>query len=190
MESYVNVSAAYSLLGQFGKALPFAQKSVELQPENGIASENLVVDYLGLGRMAEARTELERARKLGLDSGSEGLMTDMQVYFLQQDTQAVQGVLSEVAGRPDEFMVTQALAAMQQFDGQYAKAAATTQQAFEQAGRAKAPDVQAAALLLNALARGLVGLCEGSDAVVQQALALDKSKLTQAYAGFGGWSLR
>ena len=79
-------------------------------------------------------------------------------------------------------MVTQALIAMQQFDGQYAKAAATTQEAFEQAGRAKAPDVQAAALLLNAAARGLAGLCEESEAVVTQALALDKSKMTQAYA--------
>jgi eukaryotic-like serine/threonine-protein kinase len=182
VESYVNVSAAYTLLGQFGKALPFGQKSVELQPENGIASENLVVDYLGLGRIAEARTELERARKQGLDSGTEGLTTDMQVYFLQNDPQAVQNVLTAVAGRPDEFMVTQALAAMQQFDGQYAKAAATTQEAFEQAGRAKAPDVQAAALLLNATARGLAGLCEGGEAVVPQALALDKSKMTQAYA--------
>jgi eukaryotic-like serine/threonine-protein kinase len=182
VESYVNVNAAYSLLGQFGKALPFGQKSVELQPENGIASENLVVDYLGLGRIAEARTELERARKQGLDSGTEGLMTDMQVYFLENDQQAVQNVLNEVAGRPDEFMVTQALASMQQFDGQYAKAAATTQEAFEQAGRAKAPDVQAAALLLNASARGLAGLCEGSEAAVQQALVLDKSKMSQAYA--------
>jgi tetratricopeptide (TPR) repeat protein len=66
--------------------------------------------------------------------------------------------------------------------GMYAKAAATTQEAFEQAGRAKAPDVQAAALLLNAAARGLAGLCEGSEAVVPHALALNKSKMTQAYA--------
>ncbi len=182
VESYVNVNAAYTILGQFGKALPFGQKSVELQPENAIASENLVTDYVGLGRIAEARTELERARKLGLDSGTEGLNTDMQVYFLQNDLQAVQNVLTEVAGRPDEFMATQALAAMQQFRGQYAKAAATTQEAFEQAGRAKAPDVQAAALLSNAEARGLAGLCEGSEAVVPRALALNKSKMTQAYA--------
>src|SRR6202453_3154683 len=181
VESYVNVNAAYSILGQFGKALPFGQKSVELQPENAIASENLVIDYVGLGRIAEARTELERARKLGLDSGTEGLNTDMQVYFLQNDLQAVQNVLTAVAGRPDEFIATQGLAAMQQFGGQYAKAAATTQEAFDQAGRAKAPDVQAAALLLNAEARGLAGLCEGSEAVVPHALALNKSKMTQAY---------
>ncbi len=182
VESFVNTNAAYSILGQYAKALPFGEKSVQLQPENAIASENLAVDYLGLNRMADARTELERARKLGLDSGTEGLMTDMQVYFMQHDMQAVQGVVAEVAGHPDEFMLTQALAAMQQFDGQYAKAAATTQQAFEQAGRAKAADVQAAALLLNAQSRGLAGLCDGNEATVQQALALDKSKLTQAYA--------
>ena len=56
------------------------------------------------------------------------------------------------------------------------------QQAFEQAGHAKAPDVQAATLLTDAAGRGMAGLCEGNEAVVQQALALDKSKQTQELA--------
>jgi hypothetical protein len=93
-------------------------------------------------------------------------------------------MMAQAAGRPDEFMATQALAIMQQFDGKYASASSTIQQAFEQAGRAKAPDVQAAVLLLNQQGRGLAELCEGNEAAVQQALTLDKSKITRAYAVF------
>jgi serine/threonine protein kinase/tetratricopeptide (TPR) repeat protein len=184
IDSYININAAYSILGQFGKALPYGVKAVEMQPEDSIASENLVDDYLGLNRMAEAKAEVERALKAGLDSSTEDLVVYMQAYFLLGDSQQVQKIMAQVAGRPDEFLATQALALTQQFSGQYAKAAVTVQQAFEQAGRAKAPDVQAAALLSNATARGLAGLCEGNDAVVQQALTLDRSKQTQAYAVF------
>ncbi len=42
--------------------------------------------------------------------------------------------------------------------------------------------MQAAALLIDAQNRGMVGLCEGNEAVVRRALALDKSKQTQQYA--------
>jgi eukaryotic-like serine/threonine-protein kinase len=42
--------------------------------------------------------------------------------------------------------------------------------------------VQAAAILVNAQARGLAGLCEGNDKVVEQGLALDKNKQTQESA--------
>ncbi len=184
VDSYVNINAVYSIMGQYEKALPYGLKAVEVQQAEAIASENLVVDYLGLGRIAEAKAELERGRKLGLDSGTEGLVTDMQVYFLERDAQAVQNVMAQTAGRPDEFLATQALAIMQQFDGQYRSAAATIQQAFDQAGRAKAPDVQATVLLSNAQGRGLAQLCEGNEAAVQQALALDKSKTTRSFAVF------
>ena len=54
--------------------------------------------------------------------------------------------------------------------------------AVEQAGRAKASDAQAGFLLEGATALGLAGLCESNEAVVQQALSLDKSRQTQASA--------
>ena len=91
-----------------------------------------------------------------------------------------------MAGRPDEFLVTLALAGTQQFSGQFKQAAVTIQEAFDQAGHLKAPDVQASALLSNAEARGLAGLCAGNEAVVQQALALDRSKQTQELAALTG----
>ena len=55
--------------------------------------------------------------------------------------------MTQVAGQPDEFLATQALAGTQLFSGEYRQATATTQRAYDQAGVAKAPDVQANALL-------------------------------------------
>ena len=94
----------------------------------------------------------------------------------------MQRLLTQVAGRPDEFLVTQNLIGTQQFGGRYKLAATTVQQALEQTGHAKAPDVQAIILLTDAAARGMADSCTGGDAVVQQALALDRSKQTQEFA--------
>jgi serine/threonine protein kinase/tetratricopeptide (TPR) repeat protein len=182
LDSYINITVAYNTLAQFDKGLPYAQKAVELQPDDAIASENLVGDYIGLNRLSDARAEVERARKLGLDSSTDDLVTHLQVYFLEGDSSQMQRVLSQVAGRPNEFLAMQFLAITEQFSGEFKQAAATTQRAFEQAGRVKAPDVQAGALLTNAAGRGIAGLCAGDDAAVEQALALDKSKQTQVSA--------
>ena len=99
------------------------------------------------------------------------------------EPQEVQRVMGKIAGRPDEFIATEALAASQQYSGQYRLAAVTMQRAAEQAAHAKASDAQAGFLLESAIARGLAGFCEDEDkAVVQQALSLDRSKQTQATA--------
>jgi eukaryotic-like serine/threonine-protein kinase len=178
LDSYININVVYTSLAQFAKGLPYAQKAVELQPDDAIASENLIGAYLNLNRVAEARAEVDRAGKLGLDGSTGNLVANMPVYFLQGDAPQLQRIMTQVQGRPDEFLATQTLAITQQFSGEFARAAATTQRAFEQAGRVKAPDVQASALLANEISRGLAGLCQDSEAVVQRSLALDKSKQT------------
>jgi eukaryotic-like serine/threonine-protein kinase len=183
LSSYININSVYQTLGQYDKALPYAQKAVELQPENAIAAENLLVDLIALGRMNDVEQELARQHKLGMDSSTDVASQHLLAYFLLGDVQQVQRVVTEMAGHPDEFVTTQNLGNTQQYAGQYRKATATFQRAIEQAGHAKAPDAQAANLLTNALGRGMAGLCDGNEAAVEQALGLDKSKQTQAAAG-------
>jgi tetratricopeptide (TPR) repeat protein len=183
IDNYININVAYQTLGQYEQGLAYAQKAVELDPQDSIAAENLLSDYIALGRMADARKELERTEGLGLNSSTDDLVSYLVTYFLLQEPQQVQRVMAQIAGRPDEFIATQALAATQQYSGQYRLAAATLQRAEDQAAHAKASDAQAGFLLQGAIARGLAGFCEDKDKeVVQQALTLDKSKQTQATA--------
>jgi eukaryotic-like serine/threonine-protein kinase len=183
LSSYININSVYQTLGQYEKALPYAEKAVELQPEDAIAAENLLVDLITLGRMDAVQLELAREHKLGMDSSTDVASQHLIAYFLLGDQQQVQRVLAEMAGHPDEFVTTQNLALTQQYAGQYRKASVTFQRAIEQAGHAKAPDAQAANLLTDGLGRGMVGLCDGNEAAVEQALGLDKSKQTQMAAG-------
>jgi serine/threonine protein kinase/tetratricopeptide (TPR) repeat protein len=182
IDNYINITAAYSALGEFEKALPFAEKAVQMQPEDSIAAENLLSAYIGLNRMNDARVEMDRADKLGINTSTLDRTVRLQTYFLLGEPNEVQRMMTLTAGQPDEFLATEALAGTQLFSGQYRQAAATTQRAYDQAGVAKAPDVQANALLINAASRGFAGLCEGNDAAVQKALALDKSRQTQSFA--------
>ncbi len=182
IDNYININVAYQSLGQYEQGLAFAQKAVELDPQDSIAGENLLSDYVALGRMAEAKKELERTQALGLNSSTDDLVSYMVTYFLLGEPQQTQRIMGQVAGRQDEFIVTQALVAIQQYSGQYRMAEATMRRAVEQAARAKASDAQAGFVLEGAAARGLAGLCESNEAAVQQALSLDKSKQTQATA--------
>jgi eukaryotic-like serine/threonine-protein kinase len=181
IDNYININVAYQALGQYDQGLPFAQKAVDIDPQDSIAAENLLSDYIALGQTAEMKKELERTEKLDLNSSTDDLVIYMVAHFLLGQPQEVQRVMAKIAGRPDEFLATQILASTQQYAGQYRLAAVTMQRAVEQAARAKAPDAQAGFLLEGELARGLAGLCDSGQAV-QQALSLDKSKQTQANA--------
>ncbi len=181
IDNYININVAYQSLGQYEHGLPYAQKAVEIDPQDSIASENLLSDYIALGRMADMKKELERTEKLDLNSSTDDMVIYMVAHFLLGQPQEVQGLMAKIAGRPDEFLATATLANTQQYSGQFRLAANTIQRAAEQAARSKAPDAEAGFLLEEAQARGLAGLCNSSDEV-RQALSLDKSRQTQASA--------
>ena len=153
-------------------------------------AENLLSDYVALGRMAEAKKELERTQGLGLNSSTDDLVSYMVTYFLLGEPQEVQRVMAQIAGRPDEFLATQALAATQQYSGQYRLAEATMQRAAEQAARAKASDAQAGFLLEGAAAPGLAGLCESNETAVQQALVAGQEQADPGHRCADGGGLR
>jgi eukaryotic-like serine/threonine-protein kinase len=182
LDSYINLNVAYQSIGQFEQAVPFARKGVQMAPDDAIASENLVLDYVALLWLKEAKAEIDRAQKLGLTRSTDYAGISFIAYFLMGQPDEMQKTLAQVAGRPDEFLVIQGLANTQQFSGRYRQASATTQQVFDLAEHAKAPDVQAGTILANAEVRGLAGMCEGNAKVVEQGLALDKNKQTQELA--------
>lgn len=182
IDNYININVAYQTLGQYTQGLPYAQKAVDLDPQDSIASENLLSDYVALGRLDEARNELERTQKLGLNSSTDDLISYMVTYFLLGEPQQVQRIMTQISGRQDEFIATGTLAAIQQYAGQFHLAESTMRRTLDQSAHAKASDAEAGYLLADATARGLAGLCSTNEEQVRQALALDKSKQTQATA--------
>ena len=93
--------------------------------------------------------------------------------------QAMQRIVAEGAGRPDQFPLTGHWGTCQAEWGQFRAAAATLQQAAG-AGRGGEGAGRAAGFLLNAAYIGWpVGQCQNAEGAVKQALALDKSKPTQ-----------
>jgi serine/threonine protein kinase/Tfp pilus assembly protein PilF len=176
--SYININVAYQQLGQFAQGLPYAQKAVELQPDDAIAGQNLLADYIALNRLDDVRQEMDRQHRMGMDSSTGTLSNIIIADFLLGRPQDIQQIIVKTTGRPDEFTITATLAATQEYSGEMRLSSATFQQAIDQAGRAHAPDVQAAFLLQDAEARGLAGQCDGIESVFQRALSLDKSKQT------------
>ena len=89
--------------------------------------------------------------------------------------------MAEVSGRPDGFQLEGALAATQQYAGEYRAAAATSQRALTSGAR-QGPGC-AGWLPSDQRRRPRYGgfVC-GNEATVQQALSLDKSKQTEATA--------
>jgi serine/threonine protein kinase/tetratricopeptide (TPR) repeat protein len=181
LDNYININVAYSQLGQNEKGLPYALKAVAMAPEDTIASENLLGDYLALNRLQDAKLEVERARKLGLDASTGYLAVELPTYWMRGETAEVSRIEKEGAGRPDEFVLLQSLSQVQQLGGQFHLANATAQRAFDSAGRAKAPDAQAGILALQYQAKGFVGVCEGNEAAMKRALTLDRAKQTQEF---------
>ena len=126
------------------------------------------MDYVALDVVKDARAEMDRAHKLGGSSRLRGDQSDH--VFLSGQPDGVQKTLALVAGRPDEFLVIQALAGTQQFSGRYPQAAATAQQVFEQAGTQKRPTCRRADLDLCGGQR-FGGLVRGKRQLVEQAHA-------------------
>src|ERR1700678_4344816 len=135
IDNYININQTYAYLGQYEQGLVYAQKAVELDPQDSIAAENLLSDYIALGRTADMKKELERTEKLDLNSSTADLIIYMTAHFLLGQPQEVQRVMAKTAGRPDEFLATSTLASTQQYSGQFLLAAATMQRAAEQADR-------------------------------------------------------
>ena len=182
--SMVNISVAYTIIGDYEKALEYSQKAVATRPDDVIAQENLIQDLIMLDRFPEAQDQIAKVDKMGLGQAT-GLLA--WVYFLkglEGDNAGMERVLSEGAGRPDEYVLLNSKAFVQEYLGQY-RAAQTTWQNIAQLTEAqKANDAAASAILALVSGRGFAGMCQDSENRVKHALALDKTKPTLRQAAF------
>jgi len=183
VDNYVNLGVFYAEEGKMEDAREVLLKALALQPDQAIALSDVILSYTVIDQYDEARKYVAKADQLRL-KGTDLLVYELSLYGATGDTAAIQRILTEGAGRPDQFLLTAQWGNTQAQSGQFRAAAATLQQAAGQAGESKAPDAQAGFVLTAAFVSWSVGRCQNPDAAVRQALAVDKSKQTQiAVAG-------
>ncbi len=94
-----NLAAIYTSLGQPEKSLDMSREVVRLEPDAGLAYENLADDYMNLNRLDEAAVALkqEEDRKLASD---DMLPLQYDLAFLQGDTVQMAHVAAAGIGKP------------------------------------------------------------------------------------------
>jgi len=180
-DNYVNLGVFYAEEGKPEESREVLLKALELQPGEGIALSDVISSYTATDQYEEARKYAARAGQLRL-KGTDLLTYEMALYGATADTAALQKILTEGAGRPDQFLLTGQWGNIQAQWGQFRPGVAALQRAAEQAGESKAPDARAGFLMNAAYVGWSAGQCKDAPAALKQALAIDKSKQTQIAA--------
>jgi len=177
VDNFINIGVLYQLDGELEKGAVATRKALALQPDSAIALENGITAATVLGQAAEARKYIAQAQRLGLN-GTSLLAVEAGFYASQGDWDAVQKILVEAAGRPDQFTVTSYWASLLPQLGQIQLARTGFLRAADQAASAKEQDAQGGALLNAASAGWMVDRCFDPDSAAKEALKLDKGKVT------------
>ena len=177
VDNFINLGVLYLSNGDLEKSDAANRRALALQPENAIALENGISGATILGDTTEGPKYIVEAQRLGLN-GTSLMSFEAQHYASQSNWNAVQKILAETAGRPDQFSITANWGSLLPQLGQIQLARTTFLRAADQAASAKAQDAQAAALLSAASAGWMVDRCFDPDRTVKEALQLDKGKVT------------
>jgi serine/threonine protein kinase/tetratricopeptide (TPR) repeat protein len=149
-----NLGVIYGRLGQHDKSLAELRENRRLEP-SGLAYANLVISYLQLNRLEEARTTAEEAQKIKFDSPPLHFCL-YQLAFLRNDTPGMAKELAWSQGKPREEDVLLANEAdTAAYYGRLAQARTLSRQAVTSAKQAEeketAANYEAAAALREAL---------------------------------------
>jgi serine/threonine protein kinase/tetratricopeptide (TPR) repeat protein len=182
--SMVNIAVAYTIIGDYDKALEYSRKAVATRPDDVIAQENLIQDLVVLDRFQEAQEQIAKVNNMGLGDATGMLSWGYYLDALENDTTGMNRLMSQATGRPDAYQLLSAKAFVEEYLGQYQRAQATWQAVIEQSASQKANDAEASALLSLVSGRGFAGMCQDSESRVKRALALDRTKPTLRQAAF------
>jgi len=175
-----NLASIDSTLGDYDKALAASQAALKLDPESGLSYTNLVLDYVIVNRLDEARATAQEAQAHDLDSP----LIHLDLYFadfLQHDAAGLEREAAMVMGKPgfeDAMLGTESDTAA--YAGQFSKARELTRRASESAQRADEKETAASYEADAALREALVGNKSLAKQQAQAALALSPGKDVEA----------
>ena len=181
IDNFINIGVSYLTNGEVEKSLAANLKALELQPDDAIALENGVSGATVLSRVSEGEKYLADVKRLGLN-GTSMFANEVIYYAFRGDWDSVQRIVTETAGRPDQFVISGTVGSMLPQLGEIQLAKTTYLRAADQAASAKASDSQAGSLLAAASAGWMVDECFDAGSVAKRALQLDNGKVTQIAA--------
>ena len=177
-----NLDVIYSMLGKVEKALDGDRELVRLQPNIGIAYENLADDYLSLNRLDEAAAALKQAedRKLMSD---DMLVRRYQLAFLQVDTAQMGELAAAAKGKPGiEHSMLSSKADTEAWYGRFKAARKLVQEAMDSAQHNDAKETAAEYEAGAALYEAAAGNPQQARTTAVAALKLAQNRIVKARA--------
>ena len=177
VDTFVNLGVEYLNNGDFEKSAAANRRALALQQDNSVALINEVTEAANLGDVSAGEKYIAEAQRFGLN-GTNLFANELQYYATESDWNNVQKIITQTAGRPDQFYVTFTWGSLLPQLGQIQLARTTLLRAADQAAGVNQKDAQAGSLLHAASAGWMVDRCFDPDQIVKQALQLDKGKVT------------
>ena len=174
------LTAIYSSLGDYNKALAAAQEALKRSPGSGLGYANIVNSYLNVDRLDEARTTAQEAQAHNLDSPAMHFYM-YSIAFLQHDAAGMEHEAAGLMGKPgfeDAMLYTESDTAANA--GQLAKARELTRRASDSAQRADEKETAAAYEAEAAVREALVGNMIQAKQAAKAALDLSTGRDVEA----------
>jgi serine/threonine protein kinase len=176
-----NLSAAYASMGKWDQALTEALETVRLAPNEALGYQNIGGDYLGMSRLAEAKSVREKQVAANMDSALDH--ADLYALaFLEGDTAAMQRQVDWAKGKPDEFDFLQVVAEAAASRGRLQAARENYSKAADLARQGKFDEIAARIIALRAEDEALVGNAQQAREGAAAALALSRNRPTMLLA--------
>ncbi len=176
-----NLSAAYASMGKWDQALTEALETVRLAPNEALGYQNIGGDYLGMSRLAEAKSVREKQVAANMDSALDH--ADLYALaFLEGDTAAMQRQVDWAKGKPDEFDFLQVVAEAAASRGKLQAARENYSKAADLARQGKFDEIAARIIALRAEDEALVGNAQQAREGAAAALALSRNRPTMLLA--------
>jgi serine/threonine protein kinase/Flp pilus assembly protein TadD len=173
---HTNLGADYASLGQYGKAVEEARRSLALEPNNAIPYFNLAQSFLALNHFDDARIAFNQAVALKLDAWALHIGF-YELAFLQGDPLQMQKEIDWARGKPDaESWMDSLQADTAAYFGRLQKARQLSQLATESAQRNGSKDNAALWMVSSALREAELGDRARARLEAQAALDLVRSK--------------
>jgi DNA-binding winged helix-turn-helix (wHTH) protein/tetratricopeptide (TPR) repeat protein len=171
-----NLGTFYSYLGDYEKSLSSIHETLARNGDAGQSYSNLLVGYLHVGRMQDAKAAARQALEHHFDS----TYLHYNLYlvdFLQGDATGMERDAAEIAGSPDgEDVLLYYQSDTAAYHGQFAQARALTRKAAAVASREDKKEATAAFTAEAAVREAVVGNFPAAKQQAKTALALSTGK--------------